>query len=290
MRKSSFFFNKKLTLANAPDALQSHIETLKDLYDDYRPHYEYFDVDSLAGARNAIKAANELLHKAVINHRVAFLSGMMDKVMKWKEERFLTKDYNKINAIIEDCQQISKMCQEQDNDPLYEKASSLLEKAIKILIAFSKNFKEFLNLYKKEMQKQGFFSSREDVTVENAPKVLSQDVKALNNFHAKYEELSQYLNMDVLKIAIDKIESAITLLGGGRFASRKTALLGILKDLKQSFDIHQDIKAIKNIIKNCIDTRNIYYNSADPKKVKASKELQKAVTILMDFSEDLKKI
>lgn len=156
-----------------------------------------------------------------------------------------------------------------------------------------RNQKIKLENLKETMQKQGFFFSREEITPATASKMLSKDIQQLDDLYSKYFEIDEYINIDVLYLAQDKIKNAIVLLNQNsqkQASTDKSAILDTLRNWKASFDIGKDMKAIKEIIKDCIDTRNIYYNSADPKKVKASKELQKAITLLMGFLEDLAQI
>jgi hypothetical protein len=197
------------------------------------------------------------------------------------------KDIEKLNEVISNCTDVYEWCLDLSHiSKDMKQASGILEKGIVSLKDFSKDLKE-------TMQKQGFFFSREEITPATASKMLSKDIQQLDDLYTKYLEIDDYINIDVLDLAQDKIKNAIVLLNQNsqkQASTDKSAILDTLMNWKASFDIGRDMKAIKEIIKDCIDTRNIYYNSADPKKVKASKELQKAITLLMDFSEDLAQI
>ena len=223
-------------------------------------------------------------------HKFAFFDEVYDKAIEWNDSRKVNNNIKKTIELIDHLENLSVIFarfykthdSSKDLSPVIEK---MIEEVRKFLIS--------LNAFQKSMQKQGFFFSREEITPATASKMLSKDIQQLDDLYTKYLDIDEYLNIDVLSIAQDKIKNALVLLNQNsqrQASTRKTAILDTLMNWKASFDIGRDMKVIKEIIKDCIDTRNIYYNSADPKKVKASKELQKAITLLMDFSEDLKNI
>ena len=144
---------------------------------------------------------------------------------------------------------------------------------------------------KNKMRKQSLF--REKMDLSNVSKILTKDVELLEEIYTTYLDIEKYLNIDVLTVAQDKLEDAIKLLSqSNRLASLKTRLAFIetFMKMKTHYDIYSNLGSLKNIVNDCITARNFYYNSTNPKEKEASKKLQQVITLLMDFSEDLKEV
>lgn len=279
--------NQKIKLENLKEVLFEDIKVIEELKHTYSKN---IDTHSLNKASDLLKDAMDLIAKndpKVLKRELLSRVAFIQSLKNWMKNLDVKKDIEKLNEVISNCTDVYEWCLDLSHiSKDMKQASGILEKGIVSLKDFSKDLKE-------TMQKQGFFFSREEITPATASKMLSKDIRQLDDLYTKYLEIDDYINIDVLEIAQDKIKNAIVLLNQNsqrQASTDKSAILDTLMNWKASFDIGKDMKAIKEIIKDCIDTRNIYYNSADPKKVKASKELQKAITLLMDFSEELAQI
>ena len=279
--------NQKIKLENLKEVLFEDIKVIEELKHTYSKN---IDTHSLNKASDLLKDAMDLIAKndpKVLKRELLSRVAFIQSLKNWMKNLDVKKDIEKLNEVISNCTDVYEWCLDLSHiSKDMKQASGILEKGIVSLKDFSKDLKE-------TMQKQGFFFSREEITPATASKMLSKDIQQLDDLYTKYLEIDDYINIDVLDLAQDKIKNAIVLLNQNsqkQASTDKSAILDTLMNWKASFDIGRDMKAIKEIIKDCIDTRNIYYNSADPKKVKASKELQKAITLLMDFSEDLAQI
>jgi len=299
-----------MSIIKTPEIFEKANEIMDELQNDYSSIIEV-DTNALIKAQNILNSLFSMIKPIIEKRKIlekkwekedkweefvipqyARRDSIYDKAVLWNKKRKETKNLEKtlkLIDLIEDLdialERSSKQSQISRSTFTYPKDPSLF---LDMVLNEVHKFYISLNNFQLQIQKQGFFFSREEINPATASKILSKDVQQLDDLYTKYLEIEDHINIDVLDIAKDKIKNAIILTESSqRLAYDKTAILDTFMNWKASFDIAQDLKKLKEIIKDCIDTRNLYYNSADPKKVKASKELQKAITLLMDFSEDL---